>query len=333
MNYRHAYHAGNFADVVKHVVLSRIIDYLKRKDAPFRVIDTHAGIGLYDLSSDEAQKTGEWRGGVGRLAGKAFPPEIAALLDPYLGAVGLDESAGDIRSYPGSPLIARRLLRKQDRLFAIELHPEDAGELRRLFAGDIQTRVLELDGWLALGAQLPPKERRGLVLVDPPFEEPGEFDRMADALVKAHHRWPGGIYALWYPVKNAREVAAFRDRLRQAGIARILDLRFDIRRPSPEPRLDGCGMAVVNPPYALEAEMRAVLPGAAHAACRRSRARRGRPNGWPANELLRASGRGPRASRRDRRADICRCSSRRYCSRRCPRSGRCCRSCRRRPAW
>ncbi len=133
-------------------------------------------------------------------------------------------------------------------------------ELRQLFAGDIQTRVLELDGWLALGAQLPPKERRGLVLVDPPFEEPGEFDRMADALAKAHHRWPGGIYALWYPVKNAREVAAFRERLRQAGIPKILDLRFDIRRPSPEPRLDGCGMAIVNPPYPLEAEMKAVLP-------------------------------------------------------------------------
>ena len=125
-----------------------------------------------------------------------------------------------IRSYPGSPLIARRLLRKQDRLFAIELHPEDAGALRQLFAGDIQTRVLELDGWLALGAQLPPKEKRGLVLVDPPFEEPGEFDRMADALAKAHRRWPGGIYALWYPVKDRAAVADFRDAARQAASRR-----------------------------------------------------------------------------------------------------------------
>ena len=260
MNYRHAYHAGNFADVVKHIVLSRIIEYLKRKDAPFRVIDTHAGIGLYDLSSEQAARTGEWLGGIGRLAGKTFTPEVATLLGPYLDAAGLNDAAGEIKSYPGSPLIARRLLRKQDRLFAVELHPEDAAELRQLFAGDIQTRVLELDGWLALGAQLPPKERRGLVLVDPPFEEPGEFERMADALAKAHHRWPGGVYALWYPVKNAREVAAFRDRLKQAGIPKILDLRFDIRPPSPEPRLDGCGMAIVNPPYPLEAEMKAVLP-------------------------------------------------------------------------
>ena len=260
MNYRHAYHAGNFADVVKHIVLSRIIEYLKRKDAPFRVIDTHAGIGLYDLSSEQAARTGEWLGGIGRLAGKTFTPEVATLLGPYLDAAGLNDAAGEIKSYPGSPLITRRLLRKQDRLFAVELHPEDAAELRQLFAGDIQTRVLELDGWLALGAQLPPKERRGLVLVDPPFEEPGEFERMADALAKAHHRWPGGVYALWYPVKNAREVAAFRDRLKQAGIPKILDLRFDIRPPSPEPRLDGCGMAIVNPPFPLEAEMKAVLP-------------------------------------------------------------------------
>ncbi len=126
MNYRHAYHAGNFADVVKHIVLSRIIEYLKRKDAPFRVIDTHAGIGLYDLSSEQAARTGEWLGGIGRLAGKTFAPEVATLLGPYLDAVGLNDAAGEIKSYPGSPLIARRLLRKQDRLFAIELHPEDA---------------------------------------------------------------------------------------------------------------------------------------------------------------------------------------------------------------
>jgi 23S rRNA (adenine2030-N6)-methyltransferase len=260
MNYRHAYHAGNFADVVKHVVLSRIVEYLKRKDAPFRVIDTHAGIGLYDLSSGEAAKTGEWLDGIGRIAGKAFSPEVAALLAPYLDAAGLGDGTGAIESYPGSPLIARRLLRKQDRLFAIELHPEDAAELRQLFAGDIQTRVLELDGWLALGAQLPPKERRGVVLVDPPFEEPGEFDRMADALTRAYQRWPGGIYALWYPVKNMGEVAAFRDRLSQAGIPKILDVSFAIRQPSPEPRLDGCGMTIVNPPYTLESELKTVLP-------------------------------------------------------------------------
>lgn len=260
MNYRHAYHAGNFADVVKHVVLARIIEYLKRKEAAFRVIDTHAGIGLYDLASGEAEKTQEWRSGVGRLVGRNLPPNVEALLQPYLEAVGLTHAGEALAEYPGSPLIARRLLRPQDRLFAIELHPEDAARLKDLFAGDVQVRVLGLDGWLSLGAHLPPKEKRGLVLIDPPFEEPGEFDRMADGLVKAHRRWPGGVYALWYPIKDRGAVATFREQLARSGIPKILDISFDIRAPSPEPRLDGCGMVVVNPPYTLKAEMKALLP-------------------------------------------------------------------------
>ncbi len=260
MNYRHAYHAGNFADVVKHVVLARIIEYLKRKEAAFRVIDTHAGIGLYDLASEEADKTQEWRSGIGRLVGQNFPSDVGALLQPYLDAVGLPPAGNDLAEYPGSPLIARRLMRAQDRLFAIELHPEDAARLRDLFAGDIQVRVLELDGWLSLGAHLPPKEKRGLVLIDPPFEEPGEFDRMADGLATAHRRWPGGVYALWYPIKDRSAVEAFRRRLAETRIPKILDIHFDIRAPSSEPRLDGCGMVVVNPPFTLEAEMSALLP-------------------------------------------------------------------------
>jgi 23S rRNA (adenine2030-N6)-methyltransferase len=260
MNYRHAYHAGNFADVVKHVVLTRIVEYLKRKDAAFRVIDTHAGVGLYDLSSEKAQKTGEWRAGIGRLAGRSFPPAVEALIRPYLDAVGVQDDGSKIAEYPGSPLIARRLLRKQDRLFAVELHSQDAAALKTLFAGDFRVRVLELDGWLALGAHLPPKEKRGLVLVDPPFEEAGEFDRMADGLVKAHRRWPGGVYALWYPIKDRGAVAAFRERLGAARIPKILDVSFEIRAPSSEPRLDGCGIAVVNPPYTLAEELRVLLP-------------------------------------------------------------------------
>jgi 23S rRNA (adenine2030-N6)-methyltransferase len=259
VNYRHAYHAGNFADVVKHVVLTRIVEYLKRKDAAFRVIDTHAGIGLYDLSSEEARKTGEWRDGIGRLAGNRFKPEVAALLRPYLEAVGL-ESDGEVVEYPGSPLVARRLLRKQDRLFAIELHPEDATRLKALFAGDVQVRVMELDGWLALGAQLPPKEKRGLVLIDPPFEEPGEFERMVVGLERAHRRWPGGLYALWYPVKDRKAVGDFRALLRESGIPKMLDVSVAIRGPSDEPALDGCGMIVVNPPYTLADELKLVLP-------------------------------------------------------------------------
>ncbi len=260
MNYRHAYHAGNFADVIKHVALSRILEYLKQKDRAFRVVDTHAGIGLYDLSSEEAQKTGEWREGIGRLIGASVPQEAAVLLAPYLDAVRDANPSGKLTRYPGSPAIARHLLRKQDRLSAIELHPEDAGRLARHFAGDFQTRVIELDGWLALGAHLPPKEKRGLVLVDPPFEKDGEFGRLLEGLVGAHRRWPGGIYALWYPIKDRRAVNDFRSGLAASGIAKILDLRFEIRRPSPEPRLDGTGLIVVNPPFTFESEMQVVLP-------------------------------------------------------------------------
>lgn len=260
MNYRHIYHAGNFADVVKHIILARSIDYLKRKPGAFRVIDTHAGIGVYDLSSEEAQKTGEWKDGIGRLLDANLPDDAAELIAPYLNAVRAANRAGGLTAYPGSPAISRHLLRNQDRLTAIELHPADAETLKMHFAGDFQTRVIEIDGWLVLGAHLPPKEKRGIVIVDPPFEREGEFDRLIDGLVKAHKRWPGGTYLLWYPVKNRKAVAAFREALREAGIAKILDLSLDIRAPSAPERLDGTGLVVVNPPYPLEAEMKTVLP-------------------------------------------------------------------------
>ncbi|RWB68171.1 23S rRNA (adenine(2030)-N(6))-methyltransferase RlmJ [Mesorhizobium sp.] len=260
MNYRHAYHAGNFADVVKHAVLCRLVDYLKQKDKAFRVIDTHAGVGRYDLASVEAGKTGEWQGGIGRLIEASLEPPAAALLQSYLEAVRAENPEGGLRRYPGSPLVARHLLRKQDRLTAIELHPRDAAQLKSVFAGDFQTRVIELDGWLALGAHLPPKEKRGLVLVDPPFEEEGEFARLTDNLRRAHRRWPGGIYALWYPIKDRKAVAAFRSALKQAGIPKMLDIAFDIRPASNEPSLDGSGMVVANPPFTLEGELRVLLP-------------------------------------------------------------------------
>lgn len=260
MNYRHDFHAGNFADVVKHAVLARIVLYLQNKDKAFRVIDTHAGSGRYDLASDEAQRTGEWRDGIGRLLDAKLTAEAAALLEPYLAAVRAENPQGGLRFYPGSPLLVRRLLRPQDRLTAIELHPQDAERLKGLFAGDFQVRVIHLDGWLALGAHVPPKEKRGLVLVDPPFEEAGEFDRLAAGLASAHRRWPGGTYALWYPIKDRRAVARFRDALAAFGIPKLLDIRFEARKPSPEPRLDGCGLLVANPPFALEAELRIMLP-------------------------------------------------------------------------
>jgi 23S rRNA (adenine2030-N6)-methyltransferase len=263
MNYRHAFHAGNFADVVKHAVLARVIAYLQRKDKAFRVIDTHAGAGLYGLASDAAARTGEWRSGIGRVMTSALPADAATLLSPYLDAVRAANPGGGLSAYPGSPAIVRHLLRRQDRLTAIEKHPDEAAALKAHFAGDIQTRVIELDGWLALGGHLPPKERRGLVLVDPPFEAEGEFDRLVDGLVKAHRRWPGGLALLWYPIKDRAAVAQFRTRLAAAGVQRVLDIRFPVRRPSTEPRLDGSGLIAVNPPFTLEAELAVLLPALA----------------------------------------------------------------------
>lgn len=263
MNYRHGFHAGNFADVVKHMTLARIVDYLKRKPAAFRVIDTHAGIGRYDLAGAQAEKTGEWRQGILRVLDKGLPAEAAALAEPYLSTVRGENPDGGLSHYPGSPLLVRRLLRAQDRLSALELHPEDARTLAALFAGDVQVRVMHLDGYLALGAHVPPKEKRGLVLVDPPFEEKGEFARMAEGLARAHKRFSGGIFALWYPLKDTREVEAFIAALRATGIPKILRLDLAIRAPSTPPRLHGSGMVVVNPPFPLEGEMRVLLPALA----------------------------------------------------------------------
>ncbi|ATU92129.1 23S rRNA (adenine(2030)-N(6))-methyltransferase RlmJ [Phyllobacterium zundukense] len=260
MNYRHAYHAGNFADVVKHIILMRIVLYLQRKDQAFRVIDTHAGIGRYDLQGIEAGKTNEWQSGVGRLLDAKVDAKVAELIQPYLDIVRAENADGTMRHYPGSPLIVRHLLRRQDRLSALELHPQDAELLADVFEGDIQVRVTKLDGWLALGAHLPPKEKRGLVLVDPPFEVGGEFDRLVDGLVRAHKRFSGGIFALWYPVKDRQEVRRFVTALQETGIPKILRAELMIRAPSAEPRLDGTGMIIVNPPYTLDDELRTILP-------------------------------------------------------------------------
>jgi 23S rRNA (adenine2030-N6)-methyltransferase len=260
MNYRHAYHAGNFADVVKHIILTRIVLYLQRKDQAFRVIDTHAGIGRYDLHGVEAGKTNEWQSGVGRLLDAKADAKVAELIQPYLDIVRAENADGTMRHYPGSPLIVRHLLRRQDRLSALELHPRDAQLLADVFEGDIQVRVTKLDGWLALGAHLPPKEKRGLVLVDPPFEVAGEFERLVDGLVRAHKRFSGGTFALWYPVKDRQEVRRFVTALQETGLPKILRAELMIRDPSPEPKLDGTGMIIVNPPYTLDDELRTILP-------------------------------------------------------------------------
>jgi 23S rRNA (adenine2030-N6)-methyltransferase len=260
MNYRHAFHAGGFVDVVKHLVLVRLLEYLKRKPAAFRVIDTHAGSGRYDLTGAEAERSPEWRDGIARLLASELPAEAGVLAAPYLDAVRSENPGPVLKTYPGSPLLVRKLLRPQDRLFALELHPEDAAALATLFAGDIQTRIIALDGWLALGAQLPPKEKRGLVFIDPPFEAAGEFERLVEGLVRAHKRFPAGVYALWYPLKDQRDRDGFVGALAATGIPRILRAELMVRGPAHPPRLFGTGMIVVNPPFTLAAELEALFP-------------------------------------------------------------------------
>ncbi|MCW2305779.1 23S rRNA (adenine(2030)-N(6))-methyltransferase RlmJ [Rhodobium gokarnense] len=260
MNYRHAFHAGNFADVVKHATLARILDYLKKKPAAFRVIDTHAGLGVYDLSSDEALRTGEWQGGIGRLIEAEIPENIAALLEPYFETIRDLNSDDAVAAYPGSPEIARRLTRRNDRLTLVELHTRDYEALFALYSGDRRIKTVELDGWLALGSFVPPKEKRGLVLVDPAFEETDEFATLADGLAKAHHRWSTGIYLLWYPIKDATKVRHFHEDIKASGIRRILRVEFQVASGDKDGPLTGCGLLIVNPPYTLADELKLLLP-------------------------------------------------------------------------
>jgi 23S rRNA (adenine2030-N6)-methyltransferase len=259
LNYRHAFHAGNFADVMKHIILTRLIEYLKLKPGAFRVIDTHAGLGRYSLTGDEAKRNPEWKEGIAKLLKAELPAKPKALIQPYLDVIAGENQNNTLARYPGSPLIARKLFRPQDRLSALELHPKDARELGKHFDGDIQARVTALDGWLALNAYVPPKEKRGLVLVDPPFEEPGEWERIVDGFAKAHKKWATGLYALWYPMKEPREVSRFAKDLSATGIKRILRVELLIEREVAG-KLYGSGMIVVNPPFVLEDELKTILP-------------------------------------------------------------------------
>ena len=266
MNYRHAYHAGNFADVFKHAVLARILTYLKLKPQPFRVIDTHAGAGRYDLTGIQAGKTGEWRDGIARLLAAKHNTQLATLLAPYLdvvAAVNVGCAPGELSSYPGSPLIARHVMRYDDHLVANEFYPEDATLLAAEFRNVHATKILKLDGWQAIKSLLPPKERRGLVLIDPPFEKPDEFEMLASGLREGLRRFETGIFLVWYPIKDMTAANALvgmvRDRLR----TKFLDARLAISAPFPGLGLTQTGVLVINPPFTLRAELEVIGPALA----------------------------------------------------------------------
>jgi 23S rRNA (adenine2030-N6)-methyltransferase len=291
MNYRHAFHAGNFADVIKHAVLTRILVHLLAKPAAFRVIDTHAGSGVYDLAGEEASRSGEWRAGIGRLLAAPIAPAVQALLKPYLDvvvslnsapAVALvptqaatksdDSSENERRAsvssgsesaltiYPGSPALARAFLRPQDRLVACELEPNAYALLAHHLARDRRIKTVAIDGWMALNAYVPPLERRGIVVVDPPFEEAQDFTRLAHGLEAAHRKWASGIYLLWYPIKGRQEPDALARRLKRSSIARILRAELAVAATPAQGPLGGCGLIIINPPWTLENELAALLP-------------------------------------------------------------------------
>jgi len=265
MNYRHAFHAGGFADVIKHIVLVRILVYLQDKPAAFRVIDTHAGAGRYDLESEQARRGGAWLTGIARIMQSRFSETTLPLLKPYLDIVRAFNPHPALTAYPGSPLIARALLRPQDRLTACEVEPNARTHLIDALRRDAQARVVDLDGWTALPAFVPPNERRGLVLIDPPFEAKDEFERMATGFAEAFVKWPTGVYLLWYPAKSRRAADGLAQRVGEiagttAGGGKCLRLEFSVAPQTAGAALASAGVLVVNPPWTLADELKAILP-------------------------------------------------------------------------
>jgi 23S rRNA (adenine2030-N6)-methyltransferase len=258
MNYRHAYHAGNFADVLKHAALVAVLLYLRKKETPFAVIDAHGGRGLYDIKGPEAAKTGEAKDGILRLLGRASVPGVLA---PYRDVV---RGFGD-GVYPGSPLLAARLLRAHDRLVAIEKHAQEHAALAAALSGEKRARIVKGDFHRALLALLPPPERRGLVLIDPPYEAEDEFAQAARTIIAAHRRFGNGIFLFWYPAKERPMVAASAGELLNAGIRALLKVELEVGAPpSPDAegrgRLSAAGLLVVNPPFGFADEMRTIAP-------------------------------------------------------------------------
>jgi 23S rRNA (adenine2030-N6)-methyltransferase len=328
MNYRHAFHAGNFADVMKHATLARVLMHLLGKPAAFRVIDTHAGAGLYDLKGEEASRSGEWRDGIERLLAVPLAPAVQTLLKPYLDVVAAlnntppfvpakagtqsDNSSeserpldsppslklrrakaaesvearrakmGRLRGnernespslgaefaltiYPGSPALTRAFLRAQDRLVACELEPKAFAALAHNLARDRRIKTVAIDGWVALNAYVPPPERRGIVVIDPPYEDAEDFARLAQGLETAHRKWASGIYLLWYPIKGRQGADALARSLKRSRIARILRAELAVAATAAQGPLGGCGLIVINPPWTLADELSIMLPELAKA--------------------------------------------------------------------
>ena len=262
MNYRHAFHAGNHADVLKHAVLARVAEYLAQKDKAFAALDAHAGIGAYDLQGNEAAKTGEWQSGVG-LMEEAFTPEIEAVLKPYRAALAVLNPQGGLRYYPGSPEIILQAMRAGDRLIANELHPADAEMLRQNYSGDARLEVIEMDAQVAVKSKLPFREKRGLVLIDPPYEAKDETDKVVRMLVQGQKRLAAGVFVIWYPVTTEEFVRDLLAAVQATNIGNILKAELRVRRAHENSGLSGSGLLILNPPFTLQDELKLLLPALA----------------------------------------------------------------------
>jgi 23S rRNA (adenine2030-N6)-methyltransferase len=260
MNYRHAYHAGNFADVLKHVSLVLALGYLNRKDAPWFYLDTHSGRGHYPLTAGETQRAGEYRDGIARLldaAAGAPPPSVAPYLD-LVRQIGIVD--GQLVAYPGSPKLASACMRANDRAALCELERGETSALREEFRRDSRVAVHGRDGYEALLALIPPREKRGLVLIDPPYEQPDEFDRLYSSVTAALQRWPAGTFAVWYPIKHGGDASHFVAKMKATGIRRQLVAELCVRPDDSPVGLNGAGMLFVNPPWQLDQQLSEAVP-------------------------------------------------------------------------
>lgn len=262
MNYRHAYHAGNHADVLKHTVLSRLIGHMKKKPKPFLLIDAHAGVGIYDLAGVEAGKTGEWRGGIGKLEAP-FDAETEALLQPYRAALAALNPQGALRYYPGSPELALRLMRDDDRLTANELHPQDAIVLERHFLREPRAEVTGMDAETCLKSRLPPPERRGIILIDPPYEAANEAEKALRMLAQGWRRFAQGVFVLWYPLKAGPTADTVLSGAAALGAEAVLKVELRVREAFEGGGLAGSGLIIVNTPWRLDEELQVLVPALA----------------------------------------------------------------------
>ena len=256
LSYRHQFHAGNVSDVFKHALLSRLLIALARKDKPYFMLDTHAGLGLYDLEHPWSQKTAEWRQGIGRVWARTDAP---AALQPYLDAVRAENADGKLRHYPGSPRIARRLMRATDRLALCELNKDDCAVLKAVFAHARHTAIHNQDGFSAIRAFLPPQERRGLTFIDASFDQADEFARIVRSANEAHARFATGTIAVWYPLMAPSAMQAFARSLQAAGLPKVLQLELTVHPDNWTEHIRGSGMVIVNPPFGLDQEVRPLL--------------------------------------------------------------------------